>query len=368
MKNKTLKLGMSIKIVFILLICSSYIACSQKSTTIGFNDENLDYQGRIIYQPDAAIFSWPGTSVTIQFEGTDISATLQDLDTANYYNVIVDNQVIATINTDTIKKCYSLASGLNKGKHELQLFKRTEWDKGKTKFYSFELNNGGKILPKMEAKKRKIEFYGNSITCGYGIEDYSGHDSGNGYFENNYLTYAALTARHFDAQYQSISKSGIGILVSWFPLIMPEMYDRTDPTDSTSKWDFSKYTPDIVVINLFQNDSWIVTRPEYGEFKHRFGTQAPDSTTIIEAYKNFVSTIRGKYPNASIICALGSMDATREGSPWPGYITQATAQLTDPNIYTTFFNFKNTDGHPKVEEQQEMANKLIEFIEANIEW
>jgi hypothetical protein len=31
-----------------------------------------------------------------------------------------------------------------------------------------------------------------------------------------------------------------------------------DPVDSTSKWDFSGYTPDVVVINLFQNDSWLV--------------------------------------------------------------------------------------------------------------
>ena len=46
--------------------------------------------------------------------------------------------------------------------------------------------------------------------------------------------------------------------VSWDPLIMPEIYDRLVPTDSTSKWDFSLYRPDIVVVNLFQNDSWLV--------------------------------------------------------------------------------------------------------------
>jgi hypothetical protein len=28
------------------------------------------------------------------------------------------------------------------------------------------------------------------------------------------------------------------------------MYDRLIPTDSTSKWDFSLYKPDIVVVNL----------------------------------------------------------------------------------------------------------------------
>jgi hypothetical protein len=149
---------------------------------------------------------------------------------------------------------------------------------------------------------------------------------------------------------------------------MPEVYDRTDPTDPTSKWDFTKYTPDIVVINLLQNDSWLVNMPERAEFKNKFGTKKPDEAYIIDAYKSFVTSIRSKYPNASIICALGSMDATREGSPWPGYVEKAVKQLNDNKIFTHFFKWKNTGGHPNVAEQKEMADSLIGFIEKNIEW
>ena len=158
------------------------------------------------------------------------------------------------------------------------------------------------------------------------------------------------------------------ITISWFPLIMPEMYDRLDPLDSASKWDFTNYSPDLVVINLLQNDSWLTNRPEHEQFKNRFGTSKPTEAFIIEAYKSFVSTIRSKYPNANIICALGSMDATKEGSPWPDYIQQAVAQLKDAKIYTHFFKYKNTGGHPRVAEQQEMANDLIDFIDKTIKW
>ena len=200
------------------------------------------------------------------------------------------------------------------------------------------------------------------------MEDSSDKDSPVGYFENNYLSYAAITARHFDAQYYCISKSGIGIMVSWFPLIMPEMYDRLDPTDSTSKWDFSKYTPDVVVINLFQNDSWIVKMPDHEQFKYRFGTKTPDDKFIVESYRHFLELIRNKYPVASIICSLGNMDATRKDAPWPGYIQQAVEELHDSKIYTHFFEYKNTPGHPKVSEQKAMANSLIEFINKNIRW
>jgi len=62
------------------------------------------------------------------------------------------------------------------------------------------------------------------------------------------------------------------------------------------------------------------------------------------------------------------MDATREGSVWPGYIQNAVDELDDRNIYTHFFSYKNTGGHPNVEEQKIMAKSLIEFIEKNISW
>jgi len=322
-----------LKIFLFIALLFSAALCNAQNKTVAFNDPLISYEGRINYLSDAAELSWPGTSATIQFEGTSISATLQDLDTANYYNVIVDNQVVSRIHTEKEKKSYVLASGLSKGKHQVQLFKRTEWDKGKTLFFSFELSQDAKLLPAPAPKKRKIEFYGNSITCGYANEDNTGKDRSFGYFQNNYETYAAITARHFDAQYYNNSKSGIGILISWFPFVVTDIYDRTDPTDSTSKWDFSKYTPDVVVINLFQNDSWLVNMPNQESFKHFFGTKKPDEATIIAAYKSFISIIRSKYPNASIICCLGSMDATREGSAWPGYIQTAVAQLNDKKIW-----------------------------------
>lgn len=352
----------------VLLSLFAFGITKGQTRLVASNHLSIVYEGRVKFIPDAAELSWPGTSVYIQFKGTEISAVLKDADTANYYNVIVDDKVIAKIHTDTVKRTYLLATNLSDGPHKVQLFKRTEWDKGKTWFYGFETPAKSEVLPAPTPKKRKIEFFGNSITCGYAIEDSSGKDSWHGYHENNYLTYAAITARHFNAQYHCTSKSGIGILVSWFPLLMPEMYNRLDPADSASRWDFSKYTPDIVVINLFQNDSWLVNMPNHEQFKYRFGTTRPTEAQIVEAYRKFVATIRNTYPKAAIICALGSMDATREGSPWPGYVQQAVSQLNDARIYTHFFKYKNTGGHPNLAEQKLMADDLIAFIEKTMHW
>lgn len=355
-------------ILITCLLAVFALSCSKPERHLSFNHPEITYEGRISYRSDAAELAWSGTSVSVKFKGTGISVTMQDLDTANYYNVIIDNEVISVLKPDSLKKDYVLATGLTDTEHHLKLFKRTEWDKGKTLFYGFEIAEGGKVLNPDPAPERRIEFYGNSITCGYGNEDFEGKDRWFGYFQNNYETYAAITARHFNAQYHCISKSGIGILVSWFPLIMPEMYNRTDPTDASSLWDFGKYTPDVVVINLLQNDSWLVDRPEHDSFKLRFGTQAPDSSKIISSYKAFILSIRDKYPNTSIICALGSMDATKGGSQWPLYVSSVVNSLGDERVYTCFFPFQETKGHPLVKEHKAMAKQLISFIETNIDW
>ena len=351
-----------------IVLCNLYLLADAQTRFVPFNDAGIQYQGRIVMDKDAAELSWSGTTVTLCFRGTNLSAILKDADTADYYNVIIDDKPILKIHTDTTRKKYLLASGLTNTKHKATLFKRTEWALGKTRFYGFETSSATEVLPPPPLPERKIEFYGNSITCGYGMEDSSGNDSGQGYFENNYLSYAAITARHFNAQYSCIARSGIGVMLSWFPLIMPEMYDRLDATDSTSKWDFDQYTPDIVVINLFQNDSWLIKMPQHAEFKHRFGTTAPGESFIVESYENFVKTIRSKYPGAYIICVLGNMDATKQGVPWPGYVQKAVGNINDPKIFTHFFEYKNTGGHPKIDEQQKMADSLIGFIESKINW
>ncbi|RNI23572.1 SGNH/GDSL hydrolase family protein [Rufibacter latericius] len=342
---------------------------TQKSISVSPQDTQVAYVGRVGKpSPEATELYWSGTSAKLNFEGTSVKARLKDSSGKSYFNVIIDGDSISVIRPDTAVKEYVLASGLKPGKHTVELFKRTEWDKGTTTFYGFLLENGGKTLPPAAPKTRRIEFYGNSITAGYAVEDFSGKDNPEGMNTNHYVSYAALTARFFDAEHTCICKSGIGITVSWEPNIMPDIYDRLNPSDTGSKWDFSQNQPDVVVINLFQNDSWIVNLPENAQFKRRFGSTKPTEEFLISAYQNFVKNIRSKYPNAHIIAMLGNMDITRAGSPWPGYVEKAVSGLQDGKIYTLFAPYKDTPGHPRVEEQQAIANQLIKFMQEKLNW
>lgn len=359
-----------IRKILIFVILLFVFACSGKQDLIvDYSNPQIVYSGRIdTSKVKAAEIYWSGTSIRINFEGESIYALFEDEKGDNYYNVIIDNDSLFILRPDRTKRYYQLASELPKGKHTVEIFKRTEWDRGKTAFYGFQIKGNSKVLPRPAPRKRKIEFYGNSITAGYAVEDFSGKDSPDSTFTNNYLSYAAITAQHFDAEYHCICKSGIGIMISWFPLTMPEMYNRLIPEDSNSRWDFSLYTPDVVVINLFQNDSWLVNIPDYDEFKAKFGTEAPDDDFIVKSYVQFITSIRKEYPMAQIICVLGNMDATKEGSKWPDYINLAVKELNDSKIYTHFMAYKDSPGHPTIAEHEDMANSLIQFIDENIEW
>ncbi|RLD63252.1 MAG: electron transporter RnfD [Bacteroidetes bacterium] len=336
---------------------------------IGFNDDRIEYEGRIgmDYSTAAEIY-WPGSSIKIYFEGTSLKAMLEDERGKNYFNIIIDDDSIQILKLDTAKRFYNIAENLPEGKHSVEIFKRTEWNKGKTWFYGFDLGKENKILDPPAAKNHMIEFYGNSITAGYAIEDFSG-DSPDSIYTNNYLTYGALTARHYNAKYSCVVRSGIGLMVSWFPLIMPELFNRVDPKNPLSLWDFSKETPNIVVINLLQNDFYLVKSTKREEYKYRFGTNPPPTEDfIIDSYKSFVQLIRDEYPEAHIICVLGSLSITKKGSPWPAYVEKAVASLGDDRIYTHLFPYINKLGHPEVEHHKKMSESLIQFIDKHIEW
>ena len=355
--------------IIVLIFLSVLTGCKQKkSLIIDYSNSKIEYSGRIdTVSLQAAQISWSGSSIKLNFEGESIHAMFADEKGENYYNIIIDNNLSSVLKLDTVKRFYELASNLEKGKHSVEIFKRTEWGNGLSNFYGFKINNG-KVLPKSNIKKRKMEFYGNSVSAGYAVDDLSGRDLHDSIYTNNYKSYAALTARHYDAKYHCICKSGIGVTVSWDSLIMPEIYDKLIPTNSSSFWDFSNYSPDIVVVNLFQNDSWLVKLPNHEEYSKRFNKTPPTDYQLITAYQNFILNLRKQYPKTNIICTLGSMDAAKQDSKWIKYIKTAVNNLKDDKIYTHIMPYIESNAHPSVEDNQIMSKDLINFIDNHIDW
>ena len=357
------KIFSTVLVLFYLVAPSS----AQKNVLsyIAPSDDKIQYTGRIDFSnPNAPVLYWPGTYLKAKFQGTSLIIKLDDETGENYYNVFLDGDLDHPVILDCKSGVhdYAVAQDLVDGEHDVWLFRRTEGFSGSTTFLGFVLDANKQLVQRPAKPERKIEFYGDSITCGMGNECADEAEDEDNSKRNNFLAYGAITARNLNAEYSCIAKSGIGIMISWFDMTMPEYYDRLDPSDQTSRWDFSRWTPDVVVINLFQNDSWLIERLD----------PVPEGSEIVDAYVDFLKRIRNHYPKAHIFCVLGSMDATRDGSPWPDYVESAVdrfgRQNNDQKIYTTFFEYDGFDKHPRVRHHQKMALELTSFIEEKIGW
>jgi len=327
------------------------------------DNPDIVYHGRINFaSPLAPEMYWAGSGFTLWFEGTSVEVILNDKKGGkynNYYNAIIDDNVaeIKLIQCVEGEKNYKVAEGLEPGIHKLQVLRRTDSTTPLTIFKGIKIDPAKELVEPLEQQPSlKIEFYGNSITSGHGILDETRKNNDDRATWDNYLTYAAKTARAINADYRCISMSGIGVVESWFDLLMPQLYDQLIPWHEYPKWDFSQWQADIVVVNLFQNDAWLIWQLD----------PVPTEAQIVEAYFNFIQSLRGKYSDAIIVCTLGNMDACAANSPWPGYIDSAVAKfnndLNDDKVFSVKMNPKGTQGHPTVSEHQQMADILIPFI------
>ena len=330
-------------------------------------DKNLQYTGRIDFSaPAAPVITWPNTAIAGNFTGTSLSVTFDDEKGKNYFNVFIDGDLAAPLIVEAAQgtKTYEVAGGLAPGKHSFLITKRTEGEEGATTFRGLELADGGQMLAPPERPKRRIEVFGDSITSGMGDEAPMNARDDVIRDKNSFLSYAAITARNLNAELHQTSQSGIGVMISWFPFTMPDFYDQLSAVgNNDTHWDFASWTPDVVVINLMQNDRWLI-----GD-RHQLQPE-PDEAQRVAAYEKFVKRVRELYPKAYIVCALGSMDATRDPQ-WPGYVKSAVDDMRkggDKRIDTVFFPFTGYGAHPRLKHQRDNAEILTAFIRKKMNW
>lgn len=205
---------------------------------------------------------------------------------------------------------------------------------------------GIKDIRPAEEGELKIEFIGDSLTCGYGI-DAGAYGSFTTSTENFTKSYAYLTAEKLGADCSAVCYSGYGVLTGYTEngvindkVVMNE-YDKACHLTGQEDimWDFSRVKNDLVVINLGTNDTSYCADSTYG--RQRF----------TDAYVNMLLTVREKNPDAYILCILGDMN----NSLYPCVETAAARfreQTSDTRAEAFSVEFKMgendivIDGHP----------------------
>jgi lysophospholipase L1-like esterase len=308
-------------------------------------DPGILYTGRIDFtDPRQPKFSAPGVYIRARFRGTGAAVMLEDEfkwgTNRNYYDAVIDDGSAVKIAPEEGVTRYEVAAGLANAEHTLTLVKRTEASIGWTKFQGFEF--AGEILPAPARPARRMEFVGDSITAGAGIEadNNSPECQADGWgqpYNNARLAYGSVLARSLGADCHISAVSGIGLVRNYSfrydARPMPEVYDLLyfEQTQSP-KWDTGLFVPDVVVTALGTNDF----SPGDSE------RESMDVDAFAAKYVEFIKQLRSSYPQAEIFVVSSPM----LGDHWPNPAdTFATDQK---NAITKTVDALNADGDSKV--------------------
>lgn len=255
-----------------------------------------------------AEFEFTGKNLDIMIESDKVTST----GPRSHYSriaILVDGErVVDDMLNDTIKK-YSPIQGDTEVTKTVQIIKLSETAMSCFGVLPIQLEEGASIKP-TEPKSHKIEFIGDSITCGYGVDDEDPTHAFDTSTEDVTRAYAYKTAQNLEADYSMFSISGWGIISGWtgngeqhpeqqIPLYYEKQafsYGGFDDVEAQSlDWDFSSYQPDLVVINLGTNDDSYCKSDE------------DKRAAYVAGYVEFLKTVRKDNPDARILCVLGIM-------------------------------------------------------------
>lgn len=343
------------------------------TTDGGTSWRTIHYLGRYDFRtPGEAAFEWSGSGLDARFVGTAVAARLKSSGVTGgtgYFEVVIDDDEAfpMQVTFDGGSASLLLATGLDAGTHQVELYRRTEASMGEQRFLGFTVT-GGTLIASPPPFAKKIEFIGDSITAGYGDEGTSRACSFSYATENEYRTYAALTARALSAERHVIAWSGIGMYRAYHEATsvdqMPVLYERTLPTDPESRWDFTRWIPDVVVINLGTNDYW------------SSDPNNDPSQPYTAAYLVFLEKLRGRYPQAEVLCAMGTMS---DDARWKAALQSIVARRNaagDQRVHFLQFAMQRCDPpsncgcdwHPNLATHQAMADTLVATIRALTGW
>jgi lysophospholipase L1-like esterase len=374
------------KKIFLAIIASflSVFSFQLMAETISADDARVTYVGRTLVQDHSVSFDWTATYCRLAFSGKKLTLRASDMKwdatpeaaakRHNYYAIWINSptsadphRIIEVLGNDTtielIDPAYLKKS--RRAVHEVVIQKRTEGEQGKTTFHSFSTD--GQFFPATPLKTRQLEFIGDSYTCGYGVDAPSRKERFSPETENASRSYAAIVSRYFDADYVSISHSGMGIarnynskFKGWW---MPDRYLQTFDEDSTSltRWDATRsdFHPAMTIVYLGANDFSTALAPKYEDFrkhyyrlfsyiKANYGEDHPILCVATKTHEYLFNYVRDLVNN----CDMSNIH----------YLGYCPAQHlhTDEDL--------GADVHPNYNGQQKKAYSIIPYIATITGW
>ena len=350
-------------------------------TTYTAGEENVKMLGRTYFEDGKLLcalsgsgieFSFSGTKCVVSIIGDSGSLQLGQADNHARFAVYINGERVLDEMINKYMTDYTVFESETPQDVTVSIVKLSE--SSSSTFSIGDIKVTGTAIKPTAEKDLLIEFIGDSITCGYGVDDPNRDNHFSTKTEDVTKTYAYLTAQALGADYSMVSYSGHGIISGYTTgdkvtsQLVPPYYTKLgcswtpnpffDPLEL--EWDFSKRQPDVIVINLGTNDDSYT------------GSDAARQEEFRVGYVEFLKTIRENNPDAKILCTLGIM-GDRLFPVMEQAVADYTAETGDINVYAMRFDVQSAsdgygaDWHPSPVTHEKAAERLVAELENLLE-
>lgn len=308
------------------------------------------------------VLEWSASGFELCFSGTNIML--------NFEKSEVGLPIYIAYDIDGDEKTFAITSGkevlrltdLENTSHTLRVIRTTEARlderdarlivKGATIY-----GENAAFLTAPESKNtRKISFFGDSISCGYGVYGEDEQRPFNTADMDVRKCYAYLTAKELNADYHIVAHSGQGLVCSYngkHGVTFPEFFEF-ECDHLRDNFDHSEWDADLVVISIGTNDQVAEVNPAI--FK--------------EAAAKQIKRVREAYKRAHIVWLYGIM-----GGKYNEVLNELYRETEDDNfsvLITPHITAKSENRgnawHPSIKGQRIAADLLISHLKETLGW
>lgn len=316
--------------------------------------DRIKTQGRTAMVGGTLMLDFTISGIEFTFQGSgDVYATFNARKISNssaeggiYFTIIVDGVAqprdycrITSVGETKVL----LAEDLPEGRHTFAIYRQSEHSFGEVGICA--LSYDGTIW-KGTKGHNYIEFIGDSISCGFGNLGTNGKGDGAALWSDGTQAYPFLTAQAVCADWSNVSWSGLGCKYGYSTTTMQDVYPAQRYNyDQTTAYDFSKRTPNVIVLALGTNDN---------------SCQA-NATLKRAGLVEMLTLVREKNPGVPIVWIYNMMT-----SGVNSMIEDIVAEFggAEENLYTCKLTMNTSGGgyHPNLAGQQKFADELSAFL------
>lgn len=348
------------------------------------NQEYIRWMGRTYYSETESVkyFFFTASGFEVAFFGTSLEFTVTATNCLiqskqPHLVVLIDGEEDPTNGTlyvlNEAENTITI-SGLTDGYHTIKVLKRSEASDSDTALKSIE-TDGYFVMPPQQ-KAFKVQYIAASSSTGYGNLG-AVNESKTTANSNGLLAYAYLTSYLLDAETSIFSASGWGVSRGWNTggrisetQNIPNAYvhiaiDDSNAVFTEGTFDFTDYTPDVLVVNLGTND---FNASSYSSMSAEDKSAVEE--TFVTDYVNFLVVLNNMYPNAKIIIAYGLMnEAPTLGDITLQVVSEANDAIGSTIVYDFLMESAGSNGnpfgcgyHPNVNTGMNVAEDLAALI------